>query len=109
MGPGCGGGGAGGPLSLDGGASPPDRIGGEEFAILTPEVGLKGAHDVAEKVRVVVETTTFRFEKNVIPTTVSLGFAIWLGGDDGADALFKRADTALYAAKQGGKNRSEQG
>lgn len=85
------------------------RVGGEEFAILTPEVGLKGAHEVAEKVRVVVEATTFRFEKNVIPTTVSLGFAIWLGGDDGADALFKRADTALYAAKQGGKNRSEQG
>jgi diguanylate cyclase (GGDEF)-like protein len=85
------------------------RVGGEEFAILTPEVGLKGAHDVAEKVRVVVETTTFRFEKNVIPTTVSLGFTIWLGGEDGADALFKRADTALYAAKQAGKNRTEQG
>jgi len=85
------------------------RVGGEEFAILTPEVGLKGAREVAEKVRVVVETTTFRFEKNLIPTTVSLGFAVWLGGDDGAEALFQRADTALYAAKQGGRNRVEQG
>ena len=85
------------------------RVGGEEFAILTPEVGLKGAREVAEKVRVVVESTTFRFEKNVIPTTVSLGFAVWLGGDDGAEALFQRADTALYAAKEGGRNRVEQG
>ena len=85
------------------------RVGGEEFGILTPEVGLKGAREVAEKVRLVVESTSFRFEKHVIPTTVSLGYTVWLGGDDGADALFQRADQALYAAKQGGRNRAAQG
>jgi diguanylate cyclase (GGDEF)-like protein len=85
------------------------RVGGEEFAILTPEVGLKGAREVAEKVRIVVESTTFRYEKHVIPTTVSLGYTVWAGGDDGADALFQRADQALYAAKQGGRNRAAQG
>jgi diguanylate cyclase (GGDEF)-like protein len=84
------------------------RVGGEEFAILTPEVGLKGAREVAEKVRLVVEATTFRFEKHVISTTISLGCTAWLGGDDSADAFFQRADTALYAAKQGGRNRCEQ-
>jgi len=85
------------------------RVGGEEFAILTPEVGLKGAREVAEKVRVAVEATPFKFEKHVIPTTISLGFTIWLGGEDGPDPLFKRADTALYAAKEGGRNRAIQG
>jgi diguanylate cyclase (GGDEF)-like protein len=85
------------------------RVGGEEFAILTPEVGLKGAREVAEKVRVVIEATPFKFEKHVIPTTVSLGFTIWLGGEDGADALFQRADAALYAAKEAGRNRAIQG
>src|SRR5882757_5620125 len=85
------------------------RVGGEEFAILTPEVGGKGAREVAEKVRVVVEATPFRFEKHVIPTTISLGFTVWLGGDDGGEALFQRADTALYAAKEGGRNRAIQG
>lgn len=85
------------------------RVGGEEFAILTPEVGLKGAREVAEKVRVVVESTPFKFEKHVIATTVSLGVTLWLGGEDTAEALFKRADTALYAAKEGGRNRAVQG
>ncbi|HEX9295444.1 MAG TPA: GGDEF domain-containing protein [Polyangiaceae bacterium] len=81
------------------------RVGGEEFAILTPEVGLKGARDVAEKVRMVVESTTFRFEKKIMPTTISLGVATWVGGEDTADALYKRADDALYAAKEAGRNR----
>jgi diguanylate cyclase (GGDEF)-like protein len=85
------------------------RVGGEEFAILTPEVGMKGVREVAEKVRVVVEATQFKFEKHVIPTTVSLGYTVWLGGEDTADALFQRADQALYAAKQGGRNRLAQG
>ena len=84
------------------------RVGGEEFAILTPEVGLKGVREVAEKVRVAIEATTFRFEQHIIPTTVSLGYTVWLGGDDGADALYQRADQALYAAKEGGRNRVAQ-
>jgi diguanylate cyclase (GGDEF)-like protein len=81
------------------------RVGGEEFAILTPEVGLEGACEVADKVRLVTEATPFRFEKQVIKATVSLGVAVWRGGDDAADALYQRADTALYAAKEGGRNR----
>jgi diguanylate cyclase (GGDEF)-like protein len=81
------------------------RVGGEEFGILTPEVGARGAREVAEKVRNVVQSTQFRFEKNLIPTTVSLGVGLWEGGEDTAEALYKRADVSLYAAKQGGRNR----
>ena len=65
--------------------------------------------DVAEKVRLVVEQTTFRFEKHVMPTTISCGATVWLKGEDGAEALYKRADAALYRAKQGGRNRVETG
>jgi diguanylate cyclase (GGDEF)-like protein len=85
------------------------RVGGEEFGILTPEVGIKGVRDVAEKVRLVVEQTTFRFEKHVMPTTISCGVSVWLKDEDSAEALYKRADGALYRAKQGGRNRIEQG
>jgi diguanylate cyclase (GGDEF)-like protein len=81
------------------------RVGGEEFAVLTPEVGARGVREVAEKVRNVVQSSTFRFEKNVIPTTISLGVGLWQGGDDSADDLYKRADVSMYAAKEGGRNR----
>jgi len=81
------------------------RVGGEEFAVLAPEVALPGAREAAEKVRQIVEATTFRFEGKSIPTTISLGVAHWLGGEDPPDQLYKRADDALYAAKQGGRNR----
>jgi diguanylate cyclase (GGDEF)-like protein len=84
------------------------RVGGEEFGILAPEIGIEGAREVAEKVRVAVANTTVRFEKHVINTTVSLGIAIWNGKDDTADALYQRADAGLYQAKQAGRNRVAQ-
>jgi len=81
------------------------RVGGEEFAIIAPEVAMSGAKEVAEKVRRVVEATVFRFEGHVIPTTVSVGVSSWTGKDDRSDLLYARADAALYKAKQGGRNR----
>jgi diguanylate cyclase (GGDEF)-like protein len=80
------------------------RVGGEEFAVLLPEVSKEHAREAAEKIRRVVEATTFKFEGTVIPTTVSLGVAA-LEGEDTVDSLYKRADEALYQAKQGGRNR----
>jgi diguanylate cyclase (GGDEF)-like protein len=81
------------------------RVGGEEFAVLIPEVGANGVREVAEKVRAVVEATTFRFEHHVIPTTVSVGYATWEGTEETPEHIYARADTALYAAKQAGRNR----
>jgi diguanylate cyclase (GGDEF)-like protein len=81
------------------------RVGGEEFAVLAPEVGIVGAKEAAEKVRRVVEATAFRFEGCAIPTTVSLGVSTWLGPADQSERLYARADAALYAAKRGGRNR----
>jgi diguanylate cyclase (GGDEF)-like protein len=84
------------------------RVGGEEFAILTPEVGLLGVHEVAEKVRAVVARTSFTFEQHVMSTTVSLGVAAFTGKADTPDDLYRRADAGLYQAKQGGRNRTGQ-
>jgi diguanylate cyclase (GGDEF)-like protein len=81
------------------------RVGGEEFGVLAPEVPIKGVRDVADKIRAVVEKASFRFEKDVIPTTVSLGVAMLLGGEDSAENFYQRADASLYAAKQSGRNR----
>jgi diguanylate cyclase (GGDEF)-like protein len=81
------------------------RVGGEEFAVIAPEVGIVGAREAAEKIRRTVESTQFRFDGHAIPTTVSIGVASWLGKEDGPDAIYGRADAALYAAKKSGRNR----
>lgn len=79
------------------------RVGGEEFAVLLPEVASDGARATAEKVRAVVESTGFDFEKKKIPCTVSLGCAASMGKADAA-ALYAASDAALYRAKSSGRN-----
>ena len=54
-----------------------------------------------------VESTAFatRLDGKTIPVTVSIGLAEWQGPADTPDALIRRADQALYAAKRAGRNR----
>ena len=80
------------------------RVGGEEFAVIAPEIDLDGARILGEKLRKVVATTDFKFEAERIPTTISVGAASVLATDRAED-LYGRADAALYQAKQGGRNR----
>lgn len=80
------------------------RYGGEEFAVLTPEVDLKGALSMAEKVRKVIEKHEFSFDGEVIPVTISCGVATLGKKGDTAPALVQRADEKLYEAKEGGRN-----
>ena len=81
------------------------RVGGEEFALLAPEVSLEGVHVAAEKLRALIERTTFRFEDHTIPVTISLGVAT-LSADAamGATELYAAADAKLYEAKSSGRN-----
>jgi diguanylate cyclase (GGDEF)-like protein len=81
------------------------RVGGEEFAAILPEVGADGARITAEKVREVVEATSFAFEDSQMPCTVSIGVAELDTDHDDPKALYARADAALYRAKQSGRNR----
>jgi len=70
------------------------RLGGEEFLALLPDTPAEAAASVAEDLRAAVEELT---------ATVSVGWATWSGGED-ADGLIKRADFALYEAKDAGRN-----
>ncbi len=81
------------------------RVGGEEFAILLPEVGVDGGVEAARKLRAAVEGTTFHFEGTAINVTISLGVAQWEQGIESADGLIKAADTKMYEAKSSGRNR----
>ncbi len=77
------------------------RWGGEEFLLILLETDLDAASRAAEAFRKLIADTRFHDEINV---TGSFGVAQCRPGEDGA-ALFKRADDALYRAKQKGRNR----
>jgi diguanylate cyclase (GGDEF)-like protein len=81
------------------------RIGGEEFAALLP-CPLEEGVLVAERVREVFAASGIASEEGPVDTTVSIGVA---GGPAGTEleVLLAAADTALYQAKRGGRNRVE--
>lgn len=79
------------------------RYGGEEFTVLLPETDLDGAQAVAEKLRLAVAECPFRFGQQPVPVTVSGGVSQFMPGDS-VEAVFARADKALYQAKQAGRN-----
>mgnify|MGYP000923020955 CR=1 FL=1 len=84
------------------------RYGGEEMAVISPEIGLKEAGLLAEKVRAAVNKHAFRgAEGAMLSVTASVGVAAYLPEYAHARALVAAADTALYRAKEGGRNRVE--
>ncbi len=82
------------------------RVGGEEFALILPEIARGPAVAVGEKLRALVETTPCRFEDATVPITCSFGVAE-LGATPpmGATEVYQLADERLYVAKHGGRNR----
>jgi diguanylate cyclase (GGDEF)-like protein len=70
------------------------RYGGEEFAVLLPDCGPEQAMVIAERLRTALPEGT-----------CSIGIAEWVRGES-VDELVRRADRALYAAKDGGRDRS---
>jgi diguanylate cyclase (GGDEF)-like protein len=80
------------------------RLGGEEFGILLPEAGLEGAGVVAERLRESICATQISAGGDRLTVSASLGVAC-LSNDETLDGLLHRADDALVAAKQGGRNR----
>jgi diguanylate cyclase (GGDEF)-like protein len=79
------------------------RWGGEEFVVLCPGVSVSGCRELAERLRLAVAARVFPAVGRV---TVSLGVTGYAKGDT-PDALFTRADAALFAAKQAGRDRVE--
>lgn len=82
------------------------RYGGEEFLFLLQQTDPREALAFAERLRETVAQKAFVAEGTSLPVTVSVGVAIWTGGED-LHGLVLRADQALYLAKQGGRNRVE--
>ncbi|MGE0084194.1 MAG: GGDEF domain-containing protein [Desulfococcaceae bacterium] len=79
------------------------RVGGEEFVIIMPEAGVEEAAVLAEKIRNCVENQSF---SPVRKLTVSMGIAESDGTVNHSD-LYRQADTALYRAKENGRNKVE--
>ena len=78
------------------------RTGGEEFAVLMPGTDGKAALDIAERVR--NEVSTIALPEGRL--TTSIGVALW-DGKESFEAWYRRADQALYRAKNSGRNRVE--
>jgi diguanylate cyclase len=80
------------------------RYGGEEMAVILPATDIQEACRAAQRARRAIEAAPFYGERDSWTVTVSLGVAECIDADT-AMGLVKRADDALYAAKQAGRNR----
>ncbi len=83
------------------------RLGGEEFIVVMPETSLSGAIVVAERLRMAVADERFVLldSGEQLAVTISIGIAVTGVRHDTLETLLKRADEALYAAKNAGRNR----
>jgi diguanylate cyclase (GGDEF)-like protein len=82
------------------------RYGGEEFVALLPSTTMEHACEVAERVRVAVNSLKIVSPLDtVVPVTISLGVGTLMDDDSSAQQVLLRADKALYNAKSGGRNR----
>ncbi|WP_085484788.1 sensor domain-containing diguanylate cyclase [Paraburkholderia susongensis] len=82
------------------------RLGGEEFGLLLPATNLAGGREVVERLRLRLKAEP----SPKLPATVGLSVSIGiteLSHDDLPERIMSRADTALYAAKTGGRDRTE--
>ncbi|MDP9531581.1 diguanylate cyclase [Pseudomonas protegens] len=84
------------------------RFGGEEFVLLMPNTSLPAGARIVEALRAAVEACPFHFKGEPVTITVSVGLSAFKAGDR-SDLVIKRADQALYRAKDAGRNRVEAG
>ncbi len=79
------------------------RMGGEEFALILPGISGRKAFDTADALRRTVEIGGLKCHIGKIPVTVSIGVAVRCAGEE-AGHWIKRADVALYEAKESDRN-----
>ncbi len=80
------------------------RYGGEEFVVLLPNTNLKQGFEIAERLRKLVEQHQFVYDGKRLPVSASIGIADYRQGVNTGVDLFKRADSAVYKSKEGGRN-----
>jgi two-component system cell cycle response regulator len=83
------------------------RYGGEEFVVVMPDTDAAAAATIAERLRDIIERTPFSLPGTDLDLTVtaSLGIATNVPGVETPEQLLKKADKALYEAKNSGRNR----
>lgn len=79
------------------------RYGGEEFLLIFPDTSLPVAQQVTERIRQHIASTPIHLQEHSIPITISIGLTHF-NPDDSLESLLQRADNAMYAAKQAGRN-----
>ncbi len=83
------------------------RLGGEEFAIALPDTDWVQARAIAARILELVSRDPYDVPNQKIALTISIGLTPMHSGELALDSALNRADAALYAAKQGGRNRVE--
>jgi diguanylate cyclase (GGDEF)-like protein len=81
------------------------RYGGEEFAIILPEVDVMGAFKFATTLKESVAAHEFKFENDDIAITISIGVSDIMDGIETTEEMIETADKRLYLAKKMGRNR----
>ena len=82
------------------------RMGGEEFVVIMPDTEIERAQQVAERLRAMIAAEPFKVNSTTqAHVTASVGVATLENPNETPETIFKRADTALYAAKRDGRNR----
>lgn len=82
------------------------RMGGEEFVVIMPDTDIARGYQIGERMRAFVAAEAFKVSDDLsIRVTASVGLATLEYSDDTPETMFKRADSALYAAKRRGRNR----
>jgi diguanylate cyclase (GGDEF)-like protein len=81
------------------------RLGGEEFAAILLDTDLEQARTIAERIRIAVQDTPISLESGAtVSQTLSIGIALYDEKESDLSATQERADAALYAAKNHGRN-----
>jgi diguanylate cyclase (GGDEF)-like protein/PAS domain S-box-containing protein len=81
------------------------RVGGEEFLVVCPDSSPEDTVVVAERIRKIINGETIGDGVDQVRVALSAGVTMRTAGDVSADGIFSRADTALYKAKEEGRNR----
>ncbi len=83
------------------------RMGGEEFAVVLGDADLGSAEVFAQRLQQQLADQPLMHAGQRIPLTISIGVAVLESGDSSAEVALSRSDSALYRAKQNGRNRVE--
>lgn len=85
------------------------RYGGDEFVLLLPDTDLGTAAAIANRIRETISAVQWQESQGVVPVSISIGVAPASHAHNTLEDLLAEADTALYQAKSGGRNRVEIG